>query len=99
MSSLQLDPDRALPFPAEQRNIAREIYGETKDLPLICMHGMWSRRRLPTTSRSLIQRSCSSFPRQTLGNLAYVLRWLLQHPGTNQTSPLNQSVSSLDIRK
>jgi glucuronate isomerase len=39
MSSLQLDPDRALPFPSEQRTIAREIYGETKDLPLICMHG------------------------------------------------------------
>jgi glucuronate isomerase len=39
MSSLQLDSDRALPFPAEQRNIAREIYGNTKDLPLICMHG------------------------------------------------------------
>jgi hypothetical protein len=39
MSSLQLDPDRALPFPTEQRSIAREIYDETKDLPLICMHG------------------------------------------------------------
>jgi glucuronate isomerase len=39
MSSLQLDPDRALPFPAEQRSIARAIYGKTKDLPLICMHG------------------------------------------------------------
>ena len=39
MSSLQLEADRALPFPAEQRSIAREIYGETKDLPLICMHG------------------------------------------------------------
>jgi glucuronate isomerase len=39
MSSLQLDPDRALPFPVEQRSIARAIYGETKDLPLICMHG------------------------------------------------------------
>ncbi|HEX5908720.1 MAG TPA: glucuronate isomerase [Propionibacteriaceae bacterium] len=39
MSALQLDPDRALPFPAEQQSIAREIYGETKDLPLICMHG------------------------------------------------------------
>jgi glucuronate isomerase len=39
MSSLQLDPDRALPFPTEQRSIARKIYGETKDLPLICMHG------------------------------------------------------------
>ncbi len=34
-----LDPDRALPFSAEQRSIAREIYAETKDLPLICMHG------------------------------------------------------------
>ena len=39
MASLQLEPDRALPFPAEQRSIAREIYGATKDLPLICMHG------------------------------------------------------------
>ena len=39
MPSLQLEPDRALPFPAEQRRVAREIYGETKDLPLICMHG------------------------------------------------------------
>jgi len=39
MSSLQLEPDRALPFPAEQRSIASEIYGETKDLPLVCMHG------------------------------------------------------------
>ena len=33
------DPDRALPFPAEQRSIAREIYSETKGLPLVCMHG------------------------------------------------------------
>jgi glucuronate isomerase len=39
MSTLELDPNRALPFPAEQRSIAREIYGETKALPLICMHG------------------------------------------------------------
>jgi glucuronate isomerase len=39
MSSLQLEPDRALPFSPEQRSIAREIYGETKDLPLISMHG------------------------------------------------------------
>jgi glucuronate isomerase len=39
MSSLQLEPDRALPFPPEQRSIAREIYAEVKDLPLICMHG------------------------------------------------------------
>ena len=39
MSSLQLEPDRALPFPKQQRRVAREIYDETKDLPLICMHG------------------------------------------------------------
>jgi glucuronate isomerase len=39
MSSLQLEPDRALPFAPEQRSIAREIYAEIKDLPLICMHG------------------------------------------------------------
>ena len=39
MTSLQLHPDRALPFAPEQRSVAREIYGETKDLPLICMHG------------------------------------------------------------
>ena len=39
MASFSLDPDRALPFPAKQRRIARKIYNETKDLPLICMHG------------------------------------------------------------
>lgn len=39
MTSLRLDPDRALPFPAEQRGVAREIYAATRDLPLICMHG------------------------------------------------------------
>jgi len=39
MSSLKLEADRALPFPAEQRSVAREIYGQIKDLPLICMHG------------------------------------------------------------
>ena len=39
MTSLQLDPDRALPFPAPHRSIAREIYDATKDLPLVCMHG------------------------------------------------------------
>jgi glucuronate isomerase len=39
MNTLQLDPHRALPFPAEQRSIAWEIYSETKSLPLICMHG------------------------------------------------------------
>jgi glucuronate isomerase len=39
MAALELHPDRALPFPAEQRSVAREIYAATKDLPLICMHG------------------------------------------------------------
>src|SRR5918998_868609 len=39
MSTLELHPDRALPFAAEQRSVAREIYAETKDLPLISMHG------------------------------------------------------------
>ena len=39
MTHLQLHPDRALPLDSEQRRIAKEIYGETKDLPLICMHG------------------------------------------------------------
>ena len=39
MPSLELHPDRALPFQAEQRRVAREIYAQTKDLPLISMHG------------------------------------------------------------
>ena len=39
MTRLELHPDRALPFAPEQRRVAKEIYGETKDLPLICMHG------------------------------------------------------------
>ncbi len=39
MTSLSLNPDRALPLPRKQRSVARSIYGETKDLPLICMHG------------------------------------------------------------
>jgi glucuronate isomerase len=39
MPSLALEPDRALPFPSEQRRLAREIYDQTRDLPLICMHG------------------------------------------------------------
>jgi glucuronate isomerase len=39
VTHLRLHPDRALPFAPEQRRVAREIYGETKDLPLICMHG------------------------------------------------------------
>lgn len=38
-TALALDPDRALPFPAEQRRVAREIYDQTRDLPLISMHG------------------------------------------------------------
>jgi glucuronate isomerase len=36
---LVLHPDRALPIDAEHRGVAKEIYAETKDLPLICMHG------------------------------------------------------------
>jgi glucuronate isomerase len=36
---LRLHPDRALPAAPEQRAVAREIYAQTKDLPLICMHG------------------------------------------------------------
>ena len=39
MTVLQLNPDRALPAAPEQRAVAREIYAQTKDLPLICMHG------------------------------------------------------------
>jgi glucuronate isomerase len=39
VTHLQLHPDRALPLDSEQRRIAKEIYGETKGLPLICMHG------------------------------------------------------------
>ena len=39
MTHLELHPDRALPLDSEQRRIAKEIYGETKGLPLICMHG------------------------------------------------------------
>jgi glucuronate isomerase len=36
---LRLHPDRALPLVPEQRRVARQIYDQTKDLPLICMHG------------------------------------------------------------
>jgi glucuronate isomerase len=36
---LDLHPDRALPAAPEQRQVAREIYAETRALPLICMHG------------------------------------------------------------
>jgi glucuronate isomerase len=39
VTALELHPDRALPIDAEQRRVAREIYAETRDLPLICMHG------------------------------------------------------------
>lgn len=38
-SPLVLHPDRALPSDPQQRPIARTIYGQTKDLPLVCMHG------------------------------------------------------------
>ncbi|MBT0773349.1 glucuronate isomerase [Kineosporia sp. J2-2] len=38
-ASLTLHPDRALPLDREQRAVAREIYGQTAHLPLICMHG------------------------------------------------------------
>jgi glucuronate isomerase len=36
---LTIHPDRALPLDARQREVAREIYAQTADLPLICMHG------------------------------------------------------------
>jgi glucuronate isomerase len=36
---LTLHPDRALPLPERQRDVAREIYQQTAALPLICMHG------------------------------------------------------------
>jgi glucuronate isomerase len=36
---LELHPDRALPADERQRAVAREIYGQTAQLPLICMHG------------------------------------------------------------
>lgn len=36
---LELHPDRALPVDPEQRAVARRVYSEIKDLPLICMHG------------------------------------------------------------
>ena len=39
MTLLELHPDRALPSAPEQRQVAREIYAQTKGLPLICMHG------------------------------------------------------------
>jgi glucuronate isomerase len=38
-SPLVLHPDRALPSDERQRPIARAIYEQTKDLPLVCMHG------------------------------------------------------------
>ena len=38
-SPLVLHPDRALPSDPGQRPIARAIYEQTKDLPLVCMHG------------------------------------------------------------
>lgn len=36
---LTLHPDRALPADPRQREVAREIYGATRDLPIISMHG------------------------------------------------------------
>jgi glucuronate isomerase len=36
---LELHPDRAFPADERQRAVAREIYGQTAQLPLICMHG------------------------------------------------------------
>ena len=38
-SPLVLHPDRALPSEERQRPIARTIYEQAKDLPLVCMHG------------------------------------------------------------
>ena len=34
-----LDPDRALPAEPGQRDIARVLYQETADLPIVSMHG------------------------------------------------------------
>ena len=39
MRPLLLDDDRALPADPTTRKAAREIYRQTRDLPLICMHG------------------------------------------------------------
>jgi glucuronate isomerase len=39
MKPLVLHPDRALPTEPSVRAVARRIYQETKDLPLVCMHG------------------------------------------------------------
>ena len=38
-TSLVLDPDRALPAEPGVRAIARRVYAQTRDLPLVCMHG------------------------------------------------------------
>ncbi|WP_433274759.1 glucuronate isomerase [Pseudonocardia xinjiangensis] len=39
MRPLLLDDDRALPADPATRAVAREVYGATRDLPLVCMHG------------------------------------------------------------
>jgi glucuronate isomerase len=39
MRQLRLHPDRALPAEPGVRDIARRIYAQTAELPLICMHG------------------------------------------------------------
>jgi glucuronate isomerase len=38
-SPLALHPDRALPAEPQLRSIARTVYAQTRDLPLVCMHG------------------------------------------------------------
>jgi len=39
MRPLRLHPDRALPAEPGVRDIARRIYSQTAELPLVCMHG------------------------------------------------------------
>jgi glucuronate isomerase len=38
-STIELHPDRALPTDSSQRPVARAIYDQVKDLPIISMHG------------------------------------------------------------
>ncbi|XAS77060.1 glucuronate isomerase [Dermatophilaceae bacterium Sec6.4] len=38
-AKLTLHPDRALPCEPRVREVARALYGSTRDLPLVCMHG------------------------------------------------------------
>src|SRR5215211_5514402 len=39
MRPLRLDDDRALPADPTTRSVARPLYQEIRDLPLVCMHG------------------------------------------------------------